>query len=468
MTCVVGNILIVDDEESLRLGCTQALEQDGYRARAVGSGKDALELFREEAFDAAIVDLRMPGLGGLELLERVHREDPDLQVVVITGYATIESAVEAMRLGAYDYLPKPFTPEMLCAVVRRAVERRRLTMENIALKQALKERAGADAMVGVSEPMQAVMRLIHKAAPSDATVLIIGATGSGKELVARAVHEHSPRRERPFVAVDCGALVEGLFESELFGHVRGAYTGAVDTTVGKFELASGGTLFFDEIGNLGLEMQVKLLRVLQEREITKVGGTQRIKVDVRIVAATNSDLAAEVRAGEFREDLFYRLSVVPIHLPPLRERRDDIIPLAEHFLRKYGTRRNRSVRGFSPEALRALERHHWPGNVRELENTVERALVMSDSTLIRAEDLFFYGASSSGDPPPTAATPASLPAPGTSELGRLAESERREIALALERFDWQMARAAEFLGINRKTLREKIRRYGLAQPPAKP
>jgi DNA-binding NtrC family response regulator len=442
------SVLVIDDDESIRLGCVESLEQEGFLVRSANNGKAGLEFAREEAFDVAIVDLKMPGIGGMTVLERLRQDAPDTQVIMITGYATIESAVVAIRMGAYDYLPKPFSVDMLNAVVKRAIERRRLAFDNEALRLALRQRIGEGAMIGDSEVMQEVARLIRRAAPTDATVLIFGKTGVGKELAARAIHDGSPRRDRFFVPVDCGALVEGLFENELFGHVRGAYSGAVEASTGKFELANGGTIFLDEIGNISLDMQAKLLRVIQEREVTKVGGTQRVKIDVRIVAATNNNLIEEMHAGRFREDLFYRLSVVPIHLPPLCERRGDIVPLALHFLQKHGPRRNRLISGFSDEALLMLEQYDWPGNVRELENAVERALVMADPPRIDPGDLMFYGS-----------TPADTDI--TSE-GHLVEVEKREIRSALERFSGQINRTADFLGINRKTLREKMRRYGLA------
>ena len=441
------SVLIIDDDESIRLGCVASLEQEGFLVRAADNGKTGLDLVREEAFDVAIVDLKMPGIGGMTVLERLRQDAPDTQVIIITGYATIESAVAAIRKGAYDYLPKPFSVDMLNAVVKRAVERRRLAFDNEALRFALRQRVGEGAMIGDSEVMREVARLIGRAAPTDATVLIFGKTGVGKEIAARAIHDGRPRRDRLFVPVDCGALVEGLFENELFGHVRGAYSGAVEASTGKFELANGGTIFLDEIGNISLDMQAKLLRVIQEREVTKVGGTQRVKIDVRIVAATNSDLIEEMHAGRFREDLFYRLSVVPIHLPPLCERRGDIVPLALHFLQKHGPSRNRAISSFSDEALSMFEQYDWPGNVRELENAVERALVMANPPRIEAGDLMFYGSA-----------PASTDNNGE---GHLVEVEKREIRSALERFSGQINRTADYLGINRKTLREKMRRYGL-------
>ncbi len=454
MTQPAANILEVDDEDSIREGCRQALEAEGHRVRTAADGRLGLLAAHEESFDIALLDLKMPGVGGMQVLKTLREESPHTVVLVITGYATIESAVEAIREGAYDYLPKPFTPEAMTTLVARALDRRQLAMENLALRLALKERSGSDTIIGDSPAMTEVIKLIRKVAPTDATVLLTGETGVGKELAARALHAQSYRREKPFVVVDCAALAESLLESELFGHVRGAYTGATETTVGKFELASGGTVFLDEIGNIGPDVQAKLLRVLQEREIVKVGGTQRIKVDIRIIAATNKDLLADIRAGRFREDLFYRLSVVPIRLPALRERRADIRPLAVHFLKQYAPRRNRSVTDLSEAALRALESYDWPGNVRELENTIERALVMAESRVIGPGDLFFYGATA-GDPPPHAVDES-------AGQGHLAEVEKREIAQALERFQWQMAKAADYLGINRKTLREKIKRYGLS------
>jgi DNA-binding NtrC family response regulator len=449
---VTANILIIDDDESMRLGCVETLNQNGFRARGAGNGAGGLQLAREESFDVAIVALRMPGMSGMEVLAKLKEENPSIAVVVMTRYATIESAVEAIRQGAFDYLPKPFSPDLLVTVVKRALDRKQLALENMCLRMALKEKLGPDTIIGDSPPMANVAKLIQKVAPTDATVLVIGETGVGKELVARAVHHQSYRRDKPFVAVDCAALVENLFESELFGHVRGAFTGAVATTVGKFELANNGTLFFDEIGNIGPEMQVKLLRAIQEQEFMRVGGSQRIKVNVRIIAATNTDLLRDMKAGHFREDLFYRLSVVPIQIPPLRERREDIRVLAHHFLRKFSAKRNRDVTGFSDEALQAMEAYEWPGNVRELENTVERALVMAEKKIIEPGDLFFYGYGS--------VQPASPEAPAE---GHLVEMEKREISMALQRFHWQVGKAAYYLGINRKTLRDKIRKYGLSE-----
>jgi two-component system, NtrC family, response regulator HydG len=439
----VANILVIDDDESVRLASERSLAREGYRTRTATSGERGLQLTREESFDVAVVDLHMPGLGGMEVLKTLKQENPSTSVIVISAHASVEAAVEAMRLGAYDFLPKPFTPEALSAIVKRALERRRLALESLCLEFAEGEKPAPDALVGTSAAMVGVARLVQKVAKSDAAVLISGEIGVGKEVVARAIHRQSLRREKPFVTVDCGALPESLFELELFGQSRGA--------AGKLEQADGGTIFLDDIANVGPALQSRILRVIQDRQLQRVGASPATPVDARIIAATSRDLATEARAGAFREDLFYLLSVVPIHIPPLRERGPDVRLLAQHFLRKHGPRRNARVRGFSEAALRALELRDWPGNVRELENAVERALVLAEGDLILPGDLV---------PQPPAPTGARAAHAG----GHLAELERREIADALARFAGRIGKTAEFLGIHRKTLREKIQRYGLAVP----
>lgn len=449
---LAANIIVIDDDPSLREGCLQTLAEDGYRVQTAPDGVVGLQMASQESFDVAVLDLKMPKLDGMQVLFKLREESPHTAVVVMTGYATVETAVEAMRRGATDYIAKPFTPDLLSAVVRRAVDHKRLALENLGLKTALRDHMGRRMLVGQSAPMQKLAAVVAKVAPTDATVLLVGETGVGKELVARTIHQQSDRADMPFITVDCAALVENLFESEMFGHVRGAYTGAVETTIGKFELANGGTLFLDEIGNVSPNGQVKLLRAIQEREIMKVGSSRRIRVDVRILAATNNDLLQDIREGSFREDLFFRLSVVPIRVPALRDRGDDIALLANHFLQRHRPKRNPQVQGFSDAAMRMLLSYGWPGNVRELENTVERALVMAEGTTINADDLFFYG-------PVRASEPSLAP-----ESGGLAAAERREIEKALQTTGWQMGRAAEELGINRKTLREKIRRHGIQRP----
>ena len=445
-----ANILVMDDEETMRDSCRQALSRDGNRVAVAEDGLKGLALLKRESFDLVILDLKMPGLSGMEVLKKIKEDNPEATVIVITGYATVESAVEAMKRGAYDFIPKPFTPDSLRAIVKRALDRRELALENVLLRSELKASFGPEVIIGQSESMKKVEELVRKVGPTDTTVLISGESGTGKELVARAIHCHSSRRDKPFVAVDCGSLVENLFESELFGHVKGSFTGATATKYGRFELANGGTLFFDEIGNISINIQTKLLRVLQEREITKVGSSQVIKVDVRIVAATNKDLQKAVKREVFREDLFYRLSVVPITLPPLRERRNDIPLLANHFLKKYNRKRRKDIRAISGRAMKALVQYDWPGNVRELENAIERAVVLSENDVVKPPDLLYYGL--------TVETPSSS---DTGEAKRLIDVEREHIAKTLKMFNGHKGKTAEWLGIDRKTLRLKLRRYGI-------
>jgi DNA-binding NtrC family response regulator len=447
-----ANILVIDDEESMRDSCRQTLARNGNRVEVAEDGSKGLSMLEAESFDIVILDLKMPGVSGMEVLKKIMQDDPEAVVIVITGYATIESAVEAMKSGAYDFIPKPFTPDSLRAIVKRALDKRELALENVLLRGELRASFGRDVIVGQSKSMRKIEELIQKVGPTDSTVLVSGESGTGKELVARAIHRHSSRRDKPFVAVDCGSLVENLFESELFGHVKGSFTGATATKYGRFELANGGTLFFDEIGNISINIQTKLLRVLQEREITKVGSAQIVKVDVRIVAATNKDLRKAVEKGTFREDLFYRLSVVPITVPALRERRDDIALLADYFLKKYNTKRKKNVRAISNRAMKALIEYDWPGNVRELENAIERAVVLTANDVVKPSDLLYYGLS--------VETP-SRPDADTSKPQRLVDVEKQHIAKALKMFNRHKGKTAEWLGIDRKTLRLKLKRYGI-------
>jgi len=445
-----ARILVIDDEESIRDSCRQALARKASRVEVAGDGLTGLGILEKEAFDLVILDLKMPGLSGMDVLDKIEQKYPEVVVVVITGYATVESAVEAMRRGAYDFIPKPFTPESLRATVGRALDRRELVLENILLRSELEANVGSEVIIGQSKAMKEIEEIVRKVSPTDTTVLISGESGTGKELVARAIHRHSRRKDKPFVVVDCGSLVENLFESELFGHVKGSFTGATATKYGRLELANGGTVFFDEIGNIGVNVQTKLLRVLQEREITKVGSSQVIKVDVRVVAATNKDLQKATQAGTFREDLFYRLSVVPVTLPSLRERRDDIEPLANYFLKKYNQKRKTNVRAISAHAMKALVEYDWPGNVRELENAIERAVVLTENDTVEPSDLLYYGL--------TSATP---PKSDVSKPRRLADVEKEHIARTLKMFDGHKGKTAKCLGIDRKTLRSKLRRYAI-------
>ncbi|KPK70098.1 hypothetical protein AMJ82_03995 [candidate division TA06 bacterium SM23_40] len=446
---IAPNVLVIDDEQVIRDSCQQILSRDGYAVKVAEDGNVGLAMMEKQAFDLVVLDLKMPGLDGMEVLKTIRADDPSAIVLVITGYATVESAVEAMKSGAYDFIPKPFTPDNLRAIVKRALERRRLILNNIYLAEELKSTIGEAVLIGKGKAMEEIDALVKKVGPTDSTVLIYGESGTGKELVARALHRNSPRSPRPFVVVDCGSLVESLFESELFGHTKGSFTGATTTKYGRFEVANGGTIFFDEIGNISLSVQAKLLRAIQEREIVRVGSTQVLRVDVRIIAATNRDLASTVRTGSFREDLFYRLSVVPIELPPLRERKEDIPLLADYFLKMYNRERKKNILGITDEAMERLARYEWPGNVRELENAIERAVVLAEGDVIEPKDLLYYGLRVDQEDD------------GAPEQKTLADVEREHIERTLTAFEGHKGRTAEALNIDRKTLRQKMKKYGI-------
>jgi DNA-binding NtrC family response regulator len=443
------SILIVDDEEVVRDSLVHWFTEEGYEVEAAANASDALAKLAAREFDLLIADIRMPGMDGIELLEKMRAEQLDTSVIVMTGYASVETAVRALKHGAFDYITKPFDPDDLSVVVRNALEQHRLKRENRVLREQI---AGDDHaigdLVGQSEAMRKVREQIETVAGVDSTVMIEGESGTGKELVARAVHRLSPRRYNPMVVVHCGALTETLIESELFGHEKGAFTGAQYRKKGKFEAAMGGTVFLDEIADISLKTQTDLLRVLQEREIVRVGGTQPIHVDFRVIAATNRTLAELVKEGRFRSDLFYRLNVFSIQLPPLRDRHGDVPLLAAYFLDKYSSQMNRKFTGFDRSAMDLLIAHNWPGNVRELENIVERSVVVGHEPLIRAHDLAI-----------------TRPAEGADDLS-LDALERRHIVRVLEDFAWNQTQAAKALGIDRVTLYHKIRRYGL-KPPVK-
>ena len=443
-----AHILVIDDDKAMRDACFQILSRQGYRVELAASAKQGLSLLERLSFDTILLDLVMPDMDGLEALKKIRALDPDVEVIIITGYGTIQSAVESIKAGAFHFLSKPFVPDDLRNLVSRALGKRRLDLENLYLRQELKIKDDRNTLVYESESMIRIMDMIARVAPTDSTVLITGESGTGKGLVARKLHQLSQRSRRPFITVDCGTLVETLFESELFGHVKGSFTGADANKIGKFELAQNGTLFFDEISNIGLEVQAKLLRAVEERKISKVGSHRVITVDVRIIAATNKDLTKAIKDGTFREDLFYRLNVVLIQMPPLRERKSDIPLLVQHFLEKYNARLRKEMRGISPDALDLLVRHDWPGNVRELENTMERLLVLSPGPYLEPADLVFAG---------TILTPATEAPDGTS----LKDLERNHIIQTLQRCDGHKSETARALGIDRKTLREKLKRYDL-------
>ncbi|MFZ5453538.1 MAG: sigma-54-dependent transcriptional regulator [Thermodesulfobacteriota bacterium] len=441
-----ANILVIDDDKVMRDACQQILTRQGYRVELSANARQGLALLEKVSFDAILLDLVMPDLDGLETLKKIRNIDPESEVIIITGYGTIQAAVESIKAGAFHFLSKPFTPDDLRHLVSRALEKRRVNLENLYLRQELKKNERT-VLVYQSEPMERIMDMVTRVAPTDSTVLITGESGTGKGLVASKIHQLSQRGRRPFITVDCGTLVETLFESELFGHVKGSFTGADANKIGKFELAQHGTLFFDEISNIGLEVQAKLLRAVEERKISKVGSHRVITVDVRIIAATNKDLTRAIKDGSFREDLFYRLNVVLIQMPPLRERKSDIPLLAQHFLEKYNARLRKDLQGITPEALELLVRHDWPGNVRELENTVERLVVLSSGPYLEPQDLAFAG---------TILSPA-----GETSSMSLKDLERDHIIQTLQRFDGHKSETARALGIDRKTLREKLRRYNI-------
>jgi len=445
---VKARILVVDDEPPQLEVLRFILGDEGYEVVTAGSGRGALAALRRQPADVVLTDLKMPDLSGIALLEQILRAQPGACVVLMTAHGTIDSAVEAMRKGAFDYLTKPLDREVLLLAVSRAVERTRLVSENRRLQEELRGRFRVENLVGAHGSMQEVFRIVHKVARSSSTVLIYGESGTGKELVARAIHVTSDRHDRPFVAVNVGALPETILEAELFGYEKGAFTGADARKIGLFEQASGSTFFLDEVGELKRELQVKLLRVLQERELLRVGGTEPVPVDVRVVAATNRDLEREVREGRFREDLFYRLNVIPIALPPLRERRTDVPLLVEHFLAKHGEPGR--ARRIAPEALEALVAYGWPGNVRELESVVERTLLLAEGDVIRLEDL--PAAVRMRHRPGAGGIPVEIPDEGLD----LEELERTLILRALEKSGGNVTRAARLLGLSRRTLQYRL------------
>jgi len=447
-------VLVVDDEEIVRESLTGWLRQDGCTVGSAVDGRMALEALRAEPWGVVLLDLKMPGLDGLQVLEEGRRLRPESAFVLMTAYATVDTAVAAMKLGAYDYLVKPFDPDELSALVRRIAAQQALVEENESLRRALKREYGFHELVSKSATMQRVFDLARVAARSASTILILGESGSGKEVLARAIHEESPRAGGAFVAVSCAALTETLLESELFGHEKGAFTGAVARRKGKFELAQGGTLFLDEIGDISSKLQLDLLRVLEDRRFQRVGGTETIEADARVVAATHRDLAKAVAERIFREDLFYRLNVIPITLPPLRERREDVPLLVQHFLERLSKDLKRPLEGVTPQAMAALVAYGWPGNVRELRNVLERGAVVATSSLIDLADL--------GLPAPG---PGNLASPaGGEEPVSLEEVEKRHVAEVLSWAGGNVTHAARVLGIDRMTLYNKMKRYGLRRP----
>ncbi|MGO9404013.1 MAG: sigma-54-dependent transcriptional regulator [Terriglobales bacterium] len=438
-----GKMLIVDDELSVRDSLGKWFREEGYEVGTAENASDALTRLAEQRWDVALVDIKMHGTDGIELQRRMHEVDPELLVIIMTGYASVETAVAALKNGAYDYVTKPLDPDEIAHLVKNALAHKRTAQENVLLRETVAEVARPGDLVGQSGAMRKIFDAIETVGPTDATVLITGESGTGKELVARAIHHASTRRLHPLVVIHCGALTETLLESELFGHEKGAFTGAQYRKKGKFEIAEGGTVFLDEIGDITLKTQTDLLRVLQEREITRVGGNQIIKVDFRCIAATNKNLETLIEEGKFRPDLFYRLNVFRIELPPLRDRREDIPALVDHFVRKFSLAMNKRITRVSPAAMNLLQQQSWLGNVRELENAVERAMVVGQEPELKDEDFIFKPQSNS-----------------TSAGKKLEDMERAYILRVVEECGGNQSHAAEILDIDRVTLYHKLKKYG--------
>jgi two-component system response regulator HydG len=446
-------ILVVDDEESHRIMLRAVLKDEGYEVVEAADGSEAVRAVEQEPFDLVLLDVRMKTMDGIEALNEIRKISPLIPVLIMTAYASVKTAVEALKAGAFDYLTKPLEIEELKILIEKALELYHLREENLTLKERLGDRFDFSKIIGKSRKMRELFDTLSLVAPTDATILILGESGTGKELVANAIHHNSLRKNQPFIKISCAALPETLLESELFGHERGAFTGAIARREGRFQLAHRGTIFLDEVGEMSPTTQMKLLRVLQEKEFEPLGSVQTLKVDVRVIAATNKDLDQEVKKGRFREDLFYRLNVIPIHLPPLRERKEDIPDLANHFLSQYREKNKKEIKEFSPKALDLLIRYEWPGNIRELENCIERAVIVARGELIAPVDL----------PPSIQNLPAGK---GDSEILfpagiSLQEAEKVLILKTLEDAGGNRSRAAEILGINRRTLQMKLKEYGM-------
>jgi len=456
----MANILIVEDNDILREEIAAAFMEIGHTVRDVDDGRTALTVLEEEEFDVVITDMKLPGKNGLEVVKHTRQINDFTSIIVITAYGTVETAVEAMKSGACDYIQKPFRLEEMEFKVTRASEHSKLKKAMGYYRQSDQANYHFDNIVGTSERMQQVFRLVQKVAKTNSTVLIHGETGTGKELVAGAVHNNSLRTDQNFIKVNCAVLLNNLLESELFGHEKGAFTGADRQRTGKFEQADGGTLFLDEIGDMHLSTQAKILRVLQEQEFERLGGSRTLKIDVRLIVATNKNLKTAIANGTFREDLFFRLNVVDIEIPPLRERQEDILPLANHFLQKFNLEFKKKVQGLDPKAIKMLKNYHWPGNIRELENVIERAVLMIDHPVIKLEDISLSGfcplpqeSMDDGD------APVQLPQGGIT----LAEVERRLIIEALKRSHWVQKDAAKLLGISRRVINYKIKNYQIGK-----
>ena len=454
-------ILVIDDSPEILTLFSEYLKAEGYEVDTSADGSAGIEMIEKKFYDLIVTDLKMPGVDGMKVLEFAMNRSPDSLCIILTGYGTVKNAVEAIKLGAFDYLTKPVKMDEILVTLKRALEYRNLKMENINLKNQLKKKYKFENIIGDHEGVQKVFEIVEKVADTDSTILILGESGTGKELIAKAIHYNSYRRERPFIPVNCAAIPSELLESELFGHEKGAFTNAIRTRIGRFELASGGTVFLDEIGDMNPLLQSKLLRVLQERQFERIGGIKTIKTDIRVIAATHQDLKQAVQQKRFREDLYYRLNVIPVRIPPLRERKTDIPLLAHHFLDHFNRSKKKKIKGITDEAMESLMNYDWPGNVRELENTIERVVILVDRDIIGHQDLpeRFHAL-----PQPESPQVLEIPEEGISLDTAVNEYERNLILQALIKTGWVKNKAARLLNLNRTTLIEKIKRQNLQRP----
>jgi two-component system response regulator PilR (NtrC family) len=463
MEMLKDKILVADDEQSMREFLDIMLKREGYRVSSASNGEEVLKLVEKDLFDLILMDIRMPKMDGISVLKNIKVLSPETTVIMITAYASADTAIKAMKEGAYDYITKPFKVEEIKLIIKNALEKKNLQKENILLKQVVRDRYHFENIIGQSPKMLDLFDLMEKVAPTKTNILITGESGTGKELVAKAIHYNSPRKDKPFVTLNCGAIPEPLIESELFGHMKGAFTDAIVTKKGLFEVADEGTIFLDEISELPLMMQVKLLRVLQDKEFKRVGGTEDIRVDVRIISATNKDLEEAVREKQFREDLFYRLNVIQIKIPPLLERREDIPHLANHFLKKYSEELNKNITKISPEALQILLNYHYPGNVRELQNIIERAVALEIGQELGAQNLSSY----LDDQLPLKKGPIipDIPSEGINLEKVVEDLERSLLMKALDKSKGIKKKAADLLHINFRSMRYRLEKYGLNNGP---
>lgn len=462
MTLINPGILIVDDEDIVRKSCVRILSPRGYNLETAKNGSEAVKKLQNGSFDLVLADLVMPDITGIDLLKKIKEEWTETEVIIITGYGTVKTAVDALKYGAYDFIEKPFTPEALLNSVERCLEKKKLELENIRLRQEINALYSLDNIIGASKEMQKVFKLIATVAPTGSTVLITGESGTGKELVARAIHYNSARREQPFMVVDCGTIPENLMESELFGHTKGSFTGAVATEKGVLEAANRGTVFLDEISNLPLSMQVKLLRVLQEKEFRPVGSKKTVKIDIRFIAATNRDLSEMVKKGEFREDFFYRLNVFPVDIPPLRDRKEDIPALAYHFLHKYSKEVGRNVPHISAEAMRQLIANDWHGNIRELENVIHRAVIVCKGRTLKPEHIMIPLNREEEIETPKTLKELKLKKKDLRTKS-IEDIEKSFLVAALKRNDWNITKAAAEVGMQRPNFHALLKKYNISK-----